>query len=219
MIELKNVTKTYKTKQVETQALRGIDLHIDDGEMLAVTGPSGSGKTTLLNIIGGMDVMTGGSYMFNGQEMNDLSGKKLFEFRKENVSFIFQHFELMDDYTVYENVSMPLIASGCRRKEIAVKTKKALEMTGIIDLKDKFPPELSGGQQQRTAIARAIVNNNNLILADEPTGALDAENSKNIMELLKNLKSHTNTIIIITHDPSVASQCDRIVNIKDGRIV
>ncbi len=217
MIKLNNIKKHYVTGGVVTKALDGIDLEIEDGEMLAIMGSSGSGKSTLLNIIGCMDNMTDGTYIYNNQVVSDMSLNQRKKFCKEHISFIFQDFALMDDYTVYENIELPLLLKGVKRKERKKQILEYMEKLGIIKLLKKYPKQLSGGEKQRTAIARAIITGNDIILADEPTGALDSDNSKNIMELLKEINSQGKTVIIVTHDEQVAKYAKKVFYIKDGR--
>lgn len=217
MIKLEKVSKDYESDTVVTQALRNVTLEIEEGEMLAVMGSSGSGKTTLLNILGVMDTLTSGRYLFRETEVNRLSIRRLHQFRKQNVSFVFQNFELMNRYTVYENVELPLLARGKHRYKKQVM--EMLDYVGIADLANKRVTRLSGGEQQRCAIARALISDTPLILADEPTGALDAVTSKEIMKLLKNLNEKGKTIVIATHDMLVAEECNRIVRLEDGRTV
>lgn len=175
MIRLNNVTKIYETQGIKTNALNGISLEIEDGEMIAVMGPSGSGKSTLLNIIGCMDTLTSGKYEYNECEVSALKQGQLNAFRKKHVSFVFQNFALMKDYTVYENVELPLLPRNISKKERKKIVNEKLELMGISELAKKFPTQISGGQQQRCAIARALVAENDIILADEPTGALDSK--------------------------------------------
>lgn len=217
MIKLNNIKKHYVTSGVVTKALDGIDLEIEDGEMLAIMGSSGAGKSTLLNIIGCMDNMTDGTYIYNNQVVSDMSLNQRKKFCKEHISFIFQDFALMDDYTVYENIELPLLLKGVKRKERKKQILEYMEKLGIIKLLKKYPKQLSGGEKQRTAIARAIIAGNDIILADEPTGALDSDNSKNIMELLKEINSQGKTVIIVTHDEQVTKYAKKVFYIKDGR--
>lgn len=217
MITLTDVTKIYKSDGCETQALKGISLEIKDGEWISIVGTSGSGKSTLLNLIGCMDTLTEGSYVFNDIEVHKLKGNELHTFRKENVSFIFQHFALMNHYTVYENAELPLMiknVSQKKRKEIVMEN---LELMGIADLAKKKPSNISGGQQQRCAIARALSSQNNLILADEPTGALDKNTGIEIMEVLDALNKKGKTLVVVTHDENVAKRANRIIRVEDGR--
>lgn len=183
-IQLKDITKTYSTKnKIETNALKDVNLEIERGEFVAIIGTSGSGKTTLLNILGGMDTATSGNYLYDGMDVTTLSKKKLNIFRKEKMGFVFQNFELIDWYNVYENVEVPLLARNIRNRK--KKIEENLNSVGILNLKKKYPSQLSGGEKQRCAIARALATGNELILADEPTGALDQKNGQMVMELLK----------------------------------
>ncbi len=218
MIELKGVCKTYKYGKEETKALDNINLTIKDGEFVAVIGNSGSGKSTLLNVIGCMDLMDSGSYILNGQEISGIKINKLYKVRKESISFVFQNFALLNHYTVFENVEVPLLAKKVRKSERKRIVKEKLELMGIYDLKSKLPTKISGGQQQRCAIARALASDNNIILADEPTGALDSKTGEEIMNVLKELNGMGKTVIIVTHNMDIAKQTDRILEMEDGRI-
>ncbi|MDY6329492.1 MAG: ABC transporter ATP-binding protein [Lachnospiraceae bacterium] len=218
MIELKDVCKTYKYGKEETKALDNINLTIKDGEFVAVIGNSGSGKSTLLNVIGCMDLMDSGSYILNGQEISGIKINKLHKVRKESISFVFQNFALLNHYTVFENVEVPLLAKKVRKSERKRIVKEKLELMGIDDLKSKLPTKISGGQQQRCAIARALASDNNIILADEPTGALDSKTGEEIMKVLKELNDMGKTVIIVTHNMDIAKQTDRILEMEDGRI-
>lgn len=218
MIELKDVCKTYKYGKEETKALDNIKLTIKDGEFIAVIGNSGSGKSTLLNVIGCMDLMDSGSYILNGQEISGIKINKLHKVRKESISFVFQNFALLNHYTVFENVEVPLLAKKVRKSERKRIVKEKLELMGIYDLKSKLPTKISGGQQQRCAIARALASDNNIILADEPTGALDSKTGEEIMNVLKELNGMGKTVIIVTHNMDIAKQTDRILEMEDGRI-
>lgn len=219
MIELNKITKIYNPKEVECIALDGIDLKIEEGSMVALMGPSGSGKSTLLNIIGAMDTATSGKYMYEETEVSKLKGAKLNKFRKEHIAFVFQQFALMDKYTVLENVELPLLIRNVSKKERRKKAIEVLKSLGIEKLKDKRPAKLSGREKQRCAVARAIAADVPLILADEPTGALDSTNGKKLMEIFTELNKKGKTVIVVTHDENVASYCDRIIRLKDGRIV
>ena len=219
MIILKNITKDYVNKGSVTHALNGIDLSIEDGELLAIVGTSGSGKTTLLNIIGGMDQETSGEYYYNNELVSNYSKKELQNFRRDYISFVFQKFELMDDYNVSENVEMPLLARKIDKNIRKEKISMALKKVGLENLAKKMPNELSGGQKQRCAIARALVTDNPILLADEPTGSLDKKNSEIIMDDLIELNRLGRTVIVITHDMDIASRCNRVVNIEDGMII
>lgn len=218
MIELKNIKKDYSSGKVVTIALKNVNLRIEDGEYVAVMGASGSGKSTLLNILGGLDKISQGTYFYNDINVGAMNNKELNRFRKEHISFIFQNYALMNFYTVYENTEVPLIARGIRKKERKSMVEKALTDVGIIDLAKKTPSEISGGEKQRCAIARALVSDNDIILADEPTGSLDKTNGKNIMDIFDKLKEQHKTIILVTHDEFISEYADRIVRIEDGEI-
>lgn len=218
MIELKNIKKDYNSGKVVTSALKNVNLRIEDGEYVAVMGASGSGKSTLLNILGGLDKISQGTYFYNDINVGAMNNKELNRFRKEHISFIFQNYALMNFYTVYENTEVPLIARGIRKKERKSMVEKALTDVGIIDLAKKTPSEISGGEKQRCAIARALVEDNDIILADEPTGSLDKTNGKNIMDIFDKLKEQHKTIILVTHDEFISGYADRIVRIEDGEI-
>ena len=218
MIELKNIKKDYNSGKVVTSALKNVNLRIEDGEYVAVMGASGSGKSTLLNILGGLDKISQGTYFYNDINVGAMNNKELNRFRKEHISFIFQNYALMNFYTVYENTEVPLIARGIRKKERKSMVEKALTDVGIIDLAKKTPSEISGGEKQRCAIARALVSDNYIILADEPTGSLDKTNGKNIMDIFDKLKEQHKTIILVTHDEFISGYADRIVRIEDGEI-
>lgn len=216
MIKLENITKDYVSESACTHALRGIDLDIDKGEFLAIMGTSGSGKSTLLHILGGMDNLTSGKYQFENEIVSDYNFAKLQQFRKKYISFVFQNFALMNKYTVYENVEMPLLARRIKNRRQIIMEQ--LEKMGIADLHKKLPAQLSGGQQQRCAIARALAANTPVLLADEPTGALDSKTSSEIVNILLDLNKQGKTIIIVTHDPKIAAHCRRVVTIDDGRL-
>lgn len=217
MIELTDVRKDYGKGDYCTHALQGVDLRIDKGDFIAIVGTSGSGKSTLLHVIGGMDKLTSGVYRFENEIISNYSLAKLQEFRKRNISFIFQNFALMNKYTVYENVEMPLLARKIKNRKKVIMN--CLEKIGIADLKNKLPTQLSGGQQQRCAIARALVIDSQVILADEPTGALDNKTSIEIMSCFEEIHNSGHTIILITHDMNIANKCKKIVHIEDGKII
>jgi len=219
MIRFKDVTKIYGKGDAATTALKNVNLCVEDGELIAVMGTSGSGKTTLLNMIGCMDSLTKGQYWYQDVEVSKLSRYRLDRFRKEHVSFVFQHFALMSDYTVFENVETPLLCKRLGRRERKKRVRECLEQVGICDLAKKYPNKISGGQKQRCAIARALAAGNDLILADEPTGALDQATGREIMNLLKQVNELGKTVIIVTHDPEIAKQCHRIIRIEDGVLV
>lgn len=217
MITLTNITKDYGKEDACTHALRGINLNIEKGDFLGIVGSSGSGKSTLLHILGGMDLATSGEYLFQGENVASFSERKLHEFRKQNISFVFQNFALMNRYTVYENVEMPLRARYKKNRKAQVMEQ--LEKMGIAHLKDKMPLQLSGGQQQRCAIARALVSDTPVLLADEPTGALDQRTGNDIMNYFQEINDTGKTVILITHDLAIANRCKRIVRIEDGLLV
>lgn len=219
MIKTVNLKKTYENDSCKTEALRGIDFTVEEGDYIAIMGTSGSGKSTLINILGAMDSLTEGEYFFKDIAVHKLKNKQLQLFRKKHISFIFQQFELMDTHTVYENIEIPMIAQGVSKKERKKVVKECMEVVGIEDLANKLPKHISGGQQQRCAIARALAAKNDLILADEPTGALDKKNSESIMELLDKVNKTGKTIIVITHDENVAKNAKKIIRIEDGKIV
>lgn len=218
MIKLENIEKEYRGKGGFTHALKGVSLEIADGSLVSVTGPSGSGKTTLLNIIGCMDVPTAGRYVCGGTEVSALKGRGVEKFRKENISFVFQQFALLDDYTVYENVELPLRVKNLPKRERKRRVREVLEKFGIAELERKYSTQISGGQQQRCAIARAVAAGTGIILADEPTGALDGATGQEIMEILKGLNREGRTVIIVTHNMEIAEQTERIIHIRDGKI-
>lgn len=221
MIKLQNITKIYNAgTKAAVNALNGIDLEIESGEMLAVIGRSGSGKSTLLNIIGCIDTPTDGSYFLDGKEISKLSSSEIAGILNKKIGFVLQDFGLMLDRTVYQNLSYPLIFNrSVKKSEFRERIMKALELAGLPLHGNPKCGELSGGQKQRVAIARAIVNEPSLLLADEPTGALDTKTAEEIMELFRALNKEGKTVIIVTHDPNIASQCNRVIEILDGKIV
>ena len=223
MITLEHVCKIYGKGDNKKEALKDINLTIQDGELVAIMGTSGSGKTTLLNMIGAMDSISSGCYKYQTKErsieVDKLKNQGLHMFRKENVSFVFQQFALMNHYTVYENVEMPLRIRNLSKKQRRKMVMEQLEKMHIADLAKKWPVQISGGQQQRCAIARALVQETDLLLADEPTGALDHATGTEIMNLLKEINDEGKTVIIVTHDPEIAACAKRIVRIEDGKLV
>ncbi|ARJ28332.1 ABC transporter ATP-binding protein [Staphylococcus lugdunensis] len=219
MIELKGVNRAFKNGNETTQVLKDINLNIQAGEFIAVMGPSGSGKSTLINILGFIDRGYSGIYNFEHESYKQSSDSKLAEIRNRTVGFVFQNFKLIQNHTIFENVSIPLIYNGMPAKKRSVRVKQRLADVGLTGKENLLPSKLSGGQQQRVAIARAIVNEPRFIIADEPTGALDSETSKEIMALFGRLnKAQQTTLIMVTHDRKVAEQADRIIHILDGRI-
>ncbi|MGN0166264.1 MAG: ABC transporter ATP-binding protein [Lachnospiraceae bacterium] len=219
MIEIKELVKIYGKGNGEKKALNGVTFSIEKGEYIAIMGTSGSGKSTLLNVIGGMDVLTSGEYYFDGIPVHELKGGKLDQFRKEHISFVFQQFALMNHYTVAENVELPLLCRKLSGKQRKRMVSEALDKMGIHPLKNKRVTKISGGEQQRCAIARAMVSDNELILADEPTGALDRKTGEEIMKCFTKMKEEGKTVIVVTHDENVASYADRIIRLEDGMII
>ncbi|RUM58701.1 MAG: macrolide ABC transporter ATP-binding protein [Persephonella sp.] len=219
IIKLIDVKKVYENFGVKTEVLKGINLTIKKGEFVAIMGPSGSGKTTLMNILGCLDSLTSGKYFLNGLDVSSLDDDKLSEIRNEYIGFVFQQFYLIQYLNVLENVLMPTMYSKKRFKNLKERAKSLIEKVGLGDKLDFKPSQLSGGQQQRVAIARALINEPELILADEPTGALDTKTAESIMDIFKSLNREGKTIIIITHDPNIAYQTNRIIKIKDGQII
>ena len=219
IVRLENIRKVYENFGVKNEVLKGINLVIKKGEFVSIMGPSGSGKTTLMNIIGCLDTATSGKYYLDGKDISNLNDDELSEIRSEYIGFVFQQFYLIQYLNVLENVLMPTIYSKKDRKNIKEKAKELLEKVGLGDKLNFKPSQLSGGQQQRVAIARALINEPQLILADEPTGALDSKTAESIMKIFKELNEERKTIVIITHDPSIASQTERIIKIKDGKIL
>lgn len=220
MIELNNIDKTYnKGKSNEFQALKDVSLTIEDGEMVAIIGKSGAGKSTLMHIIGCIDDFESGTYILNGEDISSIKEGKRAKIRNKDIGIVMQDFALVEDYTAIENVMIPLyFAKGKLLESKKSIAKKALEKVGIGELASKRVNKLSGGQKQRVAIARAIVNNPSILLADEPTGALDVKTSAEIMGVFKELNEQGITVIIITHDMEVAEGCERVIEISDGRI-
>ena len=219
MIKIENLSKSFLTEEVETLALRDVSLEINDGEFVSIMGPSGCGKSTLLNIIGLLDNPTSGKYYLAGQEVSTLKEKERTIIRKGNIGFVFQNFNLIDELNIEENVELPLQYLGIKSSERMERVAKTLKRMGIDHRAKHFPHQLSGGQQQRAAIARAVVLNPKLILADEPTGNLDSKNGKEVMNLLTELNSEGTTIVMVTHSQHDASYSHRIINLFDGKIV
>ena len=215
-IEAKDIHKTFGKGDAAVHALRGVSLSVDKGEMVAVMGKSGSGKSTLLNILGGLMTMDEGELYVGGKKVDFRKKKYLLNYRRREVGFVVQYFALIDDMNVYKNVSLPLRYQGIPRAKIKQRTTKMLRHLGIEEKAKAYPSELSGGQQQRAAIARALVKNARIILADEPTGALDEGTGDDVMKLFQRLKKKDRAIIIVTHDNKVAEYCDRIVYLRDG---
>lgn len=219
MIKTEKLSMIFTTEDVQTKALNEVSLEIKQGEFVAIMGPSGCGKSTLLNILGTLDTPTSGTYLFFDKEINKMSESQLTAFRKGNIGFVFQNFNLIDELTVYENVELPLVYLGGKTADRKKKVMEVLERMRIAHRAGHLPQQLSGGQQQRVAIARAVVTDCPLILADEPTGNLDSTNGVEVMELLSELNRQGTTIVIVTHSQRDATYAHRIIHLLDGRIV
>lgn len=219
MIRTENLSMVFTTEDVQTRALSNVNLEIKQGEFVAIMGPSGCGKSTLLNILGTLDIPTSGKYFINEKEMTKMNENQLSSFRKKNIGFVFQSFNLIDELTVFENVELPLVYLGIPKKERISKVMNVLEQMNIAHRTKHFPQQLSGGQQQRVAIARAIVTDCPLILADEPTGNLDSTNGIEVMTLLQQLNKQGTTIIMVTHSERDAGYANRVIYLLDGKIV
>ena len=219
MLTLSDVHRLYRSDEVETTALHAIDLHIEEGEFVAVMGPSGCGKSTLLNILGAIDRPTSGRYRFKDQEVADLNEGHLARLRRENLGFVFQSFNLIDELTIAENVELGLVYRRWGKSDRRARVEAAMDRVGVAHRARHYPHQLSGGQQQRAAIARAIVGRPSLILADEPTGNLDTENGAQVMDILQALNAEGATIVMVTHSPSHADIARRRIDMLDGRIV
>lgn len=218
LMKLSNIKKVYGNGSLQVPVLHGIDLKVEDGEFVAIMGPSGSGKSTLMNIIGFLDYPTEGTYELNDVKTETVKEKRLAQLRNEHVGFVFQQFFLLPRLNAQKNVETPLVYAGVPKKERAERAKQMLEKVGLGDRMEHLPSELSGGQKQRVAIARALVNDPTIILADEPTGALDSKTSAQIMQLLVELNEEGKTVIIVTHEEEIASYTNRIITLKDGLI-
>lgn len=218
-LKLNNITKIFGKNDSKITALKNISLEIKEGELVSITGTSGSGKSTLLNILGLIDKSTEGTYIINGQDVSKLSDKDMAKKRNKDFGFIIQHFALIDGISVEKNIELPLLYGKVEKSKRKERVEELLEKLSIKDKRKKMPTELSGGQCQRVAIARALANRPKIILADEPTGALDSENGKSIMKILKDLNKDGATVIIVTHDKNIAKECNREIVMKDGRII
>ena len=218
IIRMAEIRKIYDTGKVTVEALKGVDLEIHKGEMVAIVGPSGSGKSTLMNLIGCLDTPTSGSYELGGQTVAGVSRDTLAEIRNKRVGFVFQNFNLLPHISALENVEMPMLFGGMRPAERRSRATQLLERVGLGDRVDHKPTELSGGQMQRVAIARALAMNPDIVLADEPTGNLDSTSGSDIMSIFTDLWKQGSTLVIITHDPALARRASRVVEIRDGRI-
>ena len=219
LLELEHVYKTYSTDQLDVPALRDVSLSVEKGDYLAIMGPSGSGKSTLMNLIGCLDRPSGGSYRLDGADILSLSDNALSEIRCHKIGFVFQSFQLLPGETALQNVMLPLSFAGVRRSERPAIARRALERVGLGDRVDFLPSQLSGGQKQRVAIARALVNDPEILLADEPTGALDQKSGAAVMDLFEKLNAEGVTLIVITHDANVGSRARKILHIVDGEIL
>ena len=216
ILQMRDICKDYPMGKTVTHVLKNMDLDVSEGDYLAIMGPSGSGKTTLMNLIGCLDVPSSGSYLLGEREITKCSGKELAEIRNKEIGFVFQSFHLLPKLTALDNVALPLLYGGVKKAERQERARAALETVGLADRLDHRPDQLSGGQCQRVAIARAIVGKPRLLLADEPTGALDSASGAQVMELFRQLHDSGSTIIMITHDQGIAHHADTIMTIKDG---
>ena len=216
ILQMRDICKDYPMGKTVTRVLKNVSLDVNEGDYLAIMGPSGSGKTTLMNLIGCLDVPTSGSYLLGEREITKCSGKELAEVRNKEIGFVFQSFHLLPKLTALDNVALPLLYGGVKKEERRERARAALETVGLSDRVDHRPDQLSGGQCQRVAIARAIVGKPRLLLADEPTGALDSASGAQVMELFHQLHDSGSTIIMITHDRGIAHHADTIMTIKDG---
>lgn len=219
LVELEDIYKIYYMGDSEVHALDGISLKIEKGEFVAIIGKSGSGKSTCMNIIGCLDVATKGTYRLNGKDISNYTDDELAEVRNKMLGFIFQQYNLLPKLTLLENVALPLLYAGVSDSEQKERALRSLDRVGLKDKAGNFPSQLSGGQQQRASIARALAGNPSVILADEPTGALDSKTGREVMQFLQELHREGNTIVLITHDNSIAAQAQRVVRITDGKIV
>ena len=218
IVQLENVYKDYAQGREPVHVLHDVSMTVEQGEYIAIMGPSGSGKTTLMNLLGCLDVPTSGTYLLEGQDIGSLSDDALADIRNNSIGFVFQHFHLLPKMTALDNVALPLLYRGLSLKERRTRATAALKLMGLEDRMDFYPNQLSGGQQQRVAIARAIVGSPRLLLADEPTGALDTTSGIQIMEIFRRLSQRGITIIMITHEQTIAQQADKIYHILDGRL-
>lgn len=215
MIELDNITRSFGTLQV----LKGISLKVDKGEVVSITGPSGAGKTTLLQIMGSLDKPDSGRVLYNGQDITRMGEKELSAFRNRHIGFVFQFHQLLPEFTALENITIPMLIGGCNMRQATVRAKELLELMGLADRADHKPAQLSGGEKQRIAVARALANQPDVILADEPSGSLDTKNKEELHKLFFNLRDKLGqTFVIVTHDESLASMTDRTIHLLDGAV-
>ncbi len=219
LIEFKDVYKIYPMGDTAVHAIDGISMQVQRGEFLAIVGQSGSGKSTCMNIIGCLDVPTSGQYFLDGRDVSHMTDDEQAEIRNKKLGFIFQQYNLIPKLTVQQNVELPLLYGGLSEREQAERALQALERVGLRDKAKNFPNQLSGGQQQRVSIARALAGDPSIILADEPTGALDSKTGKEVLQFLKKLHNEGNTIVLITHDNTIAAQAERVIRVHDGRVV
>lgn len=220
LLSVKNLKKIYKTRfsTVEVEALKDVNFSVEEGEFVAIMGESGSGKTTLLNLIALLDKPTSGSIMLEGKDILKISDKEISSFRRDHLGFVFQNFNLLDTFNVKDNIALPLVLKEVDHEEIEKRVKDIAKLVNIGDLLEKYPYEISGGQKQRVAISRALINNPKLILADEPTGALDSNSSNELLEVFKDINAKGQTIIMVTHSVRAAAEASRVLFIKDGQI-
>ena len=218
MIEVKGISKVYKMGKEKVVALKDVSLKVDKGEFVAIIGPSGSGKSTLMHLVGGLDSPTVGNVFIEGKDISKLKDKQLSKYRNEKIGFVFQAFNLENTQTALENVMMPLIFAGISKKERKERALKALDQVGLSEFVKHKPNEMSGGQRQRVSVARAIVNNPEIIFADEPTGNLDSKSGENIMQLFRDINAKGYTVIMVTHNPVEANKARRVIKIMDGEI-
>lgn len=219
MISMTKICKVYAGDTYRITALNDINIDIDDGEFVSIMGRSGSGKTTLLNILGFLDKPTSGSFIFDNVDVSDISIKNMWKLRRKNVGFVFQNFALIENNTVFENTILPLQAINIPRKQAIKMTDEILERVGIYELKKKYPGQISGGQKQRVAIARALIANPKIILADEPTGALDSETGNEILDIFKEINKEGKTVVIVTHDEKIAAKTKRCIKLEGGKVL
>ncbi len=218
VIDLQNIDKNYYIGTIVVEALRSVSIKMKPNEYVAIMGPSGSGKSTLMNLIGCLDTATGGAYILNGTDVSKMEDNQLAEIRNREIGFIFQTFNLLPRYTALENVTLPMVYAGASRQVRTARAKEVIESVGLTDRMLHKPNELSGGQRQRVAVARALVNNPSIILADEPTGNLDSKTSLDIMNLFDDIHSQGNTVIVVTHEESIAKRAHRIIRLMDGEV-